>query len=61
MARGLFLPGLFTQRDPLWQAESATALLGVLVTATVGALAGVWLGTRGYFGSPGTSGDDGDL
>ncbi|WP_309138870.1 nitric-oxide reductase large subunit [Haloterrigena gelatinilytica] len=60
LAGGLFLPGLFTERDPPWQAEGATALLGVLVAITVGAFAGVWLGTRGAFGSPG-SGDDGDL
>ncbi|ADB59768.1 Nitric-oxide reductase [Haloterrigena turkmenica DSM 5511] len=60
LAGGLFLPGLFTERDPPWQAEGATALLGALVAITVGAFAGVWLGTRGAFGSPG-SGDDGDL
>ncbi|WP_226005165.1 nitric-oxide reductase large subunit [Natrinema salinisoli] len=49
---GLFLPGLFTDRDPPWQAAGATALLGALVLATVGAFAGVWLGTRGKLGSP---------
>ncbi len=58
---GLFLPGLFSERDPPWQAESATALLGVLVVATVGAFAGVWFGTQGYLGSPGIGDDDGDL
>ncbi|WP_187432837.1 nitric-oxide reductase large subunit [Natronococcus pandeyae] len=61
LAGGLFLPGLFTDGDPPWQAEGATALLGALVAITVGAFAGVWLGTRGAFGSPGTDGDDGDL
>ncbi|WP_226481996.1 nitric-oxide reductase large subunit [Natrinema amylolyticum] len=49
---GLFLPGLFSDRDPPRQAAGATALLGVLVLATLGAFAGVWLGTRGAFGSP---------
>ncbi|WP_436347524.1 cbb3-type cytochrome c oxidase subunit I [Natronorubrum sp. FCH18a] len=61
LAGGLFLPGLFSERDPPWQAEGATALLGALVAITVGAFAGVWLGTRGTFGSPGTGDDDGDL
>ncbi|MCU4741835.1 nitric-oxide reductase large subunit [Natronoglomus mannanivorans] len=57
LAGGLFLPGLFTDRDPPWQAESATALLGVLVATTVGAFAGVWFGSRGAFGTP----EDGEL
>ncbi|QFU82902.1 nitric-oxide reductase large subunit [Natronorubrum aibiense] len=61
LAGGLFLPGLFSERDPPWQAEGATALLGALVTITVGAFAGVWLGTRGAFGSPGSGDSDGDL
>ena len=52
LAGGLFLPGLFTDRDPPWQAEGATALLGALVIATVGAFAGVWLGIQGKFGTP---------
>jgi nitric oxide reductase subunit B len=52
LAGGLFLPGLFSDRDPPWQAEGATALLGLLVTATVGAFAGVWLGMHGKLGSP---------
>ncbi|SFF87605.1 nitric oxide reductase subunit B [Halopelagius inordinatus] len=57
LAGGLFLPGLFSDRDPPWQAEGTTALLGVLVFATVGAFTGVWLGTHGKLGSP----EDGDL
>ncbi|WP_440769797.1 nitric-oxide reductase large subunit [Natronorubrum sp. DTA28] len=62
LAGGLFLPGLFSEEDPPWQAEGATALLGALVAITVGAFAGVWLGSRGAFGSPGTGGnEDGDL
>ncbi|WP_417459081.1 nitric-oxide reductase large subunit [Halorientalis brevis] len=57
LAGGLFLPGLFSDRDPPWQATGAGVLLGVLVLATVGAFAGVWLGTHGEFGSP----EDGNL
>ena len=57
LAGGLFLPGLFADRDPPWQAEGATVLLGALVVATVGAFAGVWLGIQGKLGSP----EDGDL
>ncbi|MDL5360820.1 nitric-oxide reductase large subunit [Halalkalicoccus sp. NIPERK01] len=52
LAGGLFLPGLFSDRDPPWQAAGTTALLGLLVAATVGAFVGVWLGTHGKFGSP---------
>ena len=52
LAGGLFLPGLFSDRDPPWQAAGATALLGVLVATTVGAFAGVWLGTHGKLGTP---------
>ncbi|WP_336342654.1 nitric-oxide reductase large subunit [Halalkalicoccus ordinarius] len=52
LAGGLFLPGLFAERDPPWQAAGATALLGALVIATVGAFAGVWLGIQGAFGTP---------
>jgi nitric oxide reductase subunit B len=57
LAGGLFLPGLFSDRDPPWQATGASVLLGLLVTTTVGAFAGVWFGIRGNFGSP----DEGDL
>ncbi len=57
LAGGLFLPGLFSDRDPPWQAAGASVLLGLLVTATAGAFAGVWFGIRGTFGSP----EDGDL
>lgn len=57
LAGGLFLPGLFSDRDPPWQAAGTSALLGLLVTATVGAFAGVWLGTHGKLGSS----DEGDL
>ena len=52
LAGGLFLPGLFSDRDPPWQAAGTTALLGVLVATTVGAFAGVWLGTHGRLGTP---------
>ena len=46
---GLFLPGLFTDRDPPYQAAGVTGLLGALVVATVGAFVGVWLGIQGTF------------
>ncbi|XVH33268.1 nitric-oxide reductase large subunit (plasmid) [Haloferacaceae archaeon DSL9] len=52
LAGGLFLPGLFADRDPPRQAEFATALLGALVVATVGAFAGVWFGIQGTLGTP---------
>ncbi|WP_049928583.1 cbb3-type cytochrome c oxidase subunit I [Halopiger goleimassiliensis] len=52
LAGGLFLPGLFTDSDPPWQAAAATLLLGALVVSTVGAFAGVWLGMQGKLGSP---------
>ncbi|SDR35163.1 cbb3-type cytochrome c oxidase subunit I [Natronobacterium texcoconense] len=57
LAGGLFLPGLFSDRDPPWQAEGATVLLGALVVATVGAFVGVWLGIQGSLGTP----EDGEL
>jgi nitric oxide reductase subunit B len=57
LAGGLFLPGLFTDRDPPWQAEGTAALLVALVVSTVGAFAGVWLGIQGEFGTP----EDGEL
>lgn len=57
LAGGLFLPGLFSDDDPPWQAAGTTALLGLLVIATVGAFAGVWLGIHGKLGSP----DEGEL
>lgn len=46
---GLFLPGLFTDRDPPFQAAGVTGLLGALIIATVGAFVGVWLGIQGHF------------
>lgn len=46
---GLFLPGLFADRDPPFQAAGVTGLLGALVIATVGAFVGVWLGIQGHF------------
>ncbi|SEO40627.1 nitric oxide reductase subunit B [Halogranum amylolyticum] len=52
LAGGLFLPGLFTDRDPPLQAAAATGLLAVLVATTVGAFAGVWLSSQGAFDSP---------
>ncbi|WP_122089808.1 nitric-oxide reductase large subunit [Halalkalicoccus subterraneus] len=57
LAGGLFLPGLFSDDDPPWQTAGTTTLLGLLVTATVGAFAGVWLGIHGKLGTP----EDGDL
>ncbi|MFC6907159.1 hypothetical protein [Halalkalicoccus tibetensis] len=57
LAGGLFLPGLFSDEDPPGQAAGTTALLGLLVVATLGAFAGVWLGTHGKLGSP----EDGEL
>ena len=55
LAGGLFLPGLFTDRDPPLQAAAATGLLAVLVATTVGAFAGVWLSSQGAFDSPAES------
>ncbi|WP_423747556.1 cbb3-type cytochrome c oxidase subunit I (plasmid) [Haladaptatus sp. SPP-AMP-3] len=52
LAGGLFLPGLFSDHDPPWQAAGASVLLGLLVIATAGAFAGVWFGIQGTFGSP---------
>jgi nitric oxide reductase subunit B len=49
LAGGLFLPGLFTDREPRFQAEGVTVLLGAIVVATVGAFVGVWLGIQGVF------------
>jgi nitric oxide reductase subunit B len=57
LAGGLFLPGLFSDRELPWQSEAAKGLLGILVTVTVAAFAGVWLGSRGLLGSP----EDGEL
>jgi nitric oxide reductase subunit B len=49
LAGGLFLPGLFTDHEPRFQAQGVTALLGALVVATVGAFVGIWLGIQGGF------------
>ncbi|WP_435079681.1 nitric-oxide reductase large subunit [Halococcus sp. AFM35] len=46
---GLFLPGLFADRDPPFQSAGVTGLLGALVIAIVGAFVGVWLGIQGRF------------
>jgi nitric oxide reductase subunit B len=46
---GLFLPGLFSDRDPPFQAAGVTGLLAALVIATVGAFVGVWWGIQGRF------------
>ena len=56
LAGGLFLPGLFSEEDPPGQARGAAVLLVALVATTVGAFAGIWLGTAGKLGSP----DDGE-
>jgi nitric oxide reductase subunit B len=52
LAGGLFLPGLFTDRDPPLQAAATAGLLAVLVATTIGAFAGVWLSSQGAFASP---------
>jgi len=53
LGAGLFLPPLLTTHEPNRQRTYVHWLLGALVVAAVGGLAGVWLGAQGYI--------DGDL
>ncbi|WP_440990257.1 nitric-oxide reductase large subunit [Haloarchaeobius baliensis] len=48
LGAGLFLPALLTGHEPDRQKTYIHVLLGALVVATVGGLAGVWLGAQGY-------------
>ncbi|WP_135824671.1 nitric-oxide reductase large subunit [Halorussus ruber] len=49
LGAGLFLPPLLTKREPKNQGRYVNLLLGTLVVVVVGALAGIWLGSKGYF------------
>ncbi|WP_135806169.1 nitric-oxide reductase large subunit [Halorussus marinus] len=49
LGAGLFLPPLLTGREPKNQGRYVNGLLGALVVVVVGGLAGVWLGSKGYF------------
>jgi nitric oxide reductase subunit B len=49
LGAGLFLPPLLTGREPKQQGRYVNGLLGALVVVVVGGLAGVWLGSKGYF------------
>ncbi|WP_247729889.1 nitric-oxide reductase large subunit [Halovivax limisalsi] len=53
LGAGLFLPPLLTNHEPDNQRTYIHVLLGALIVAAVGGLAGVWLGAQGYI--------DGDL
>ncbi|UPW01392.1 cbb3-type cytochrome c oxidase subunit I [Halorussus gelatinilyticus] len=48
LGAGLFLPPLLTGHEPRGQGKWINRLLGVLVVVVVGALAGIWLGAKGY-------------
>ncbi|WP_137284416.1 nitric-oxide reductase large subunit [Halorussus salinisoli] len=50
LGAGLFLPPLLTGHEPRKQGTWINRLLGVLVVVVVGAMAGIWLGSKGYFG-----------
>ncbi|NHN60255.1 MULTISPECIES: nitric-oxide reductase large subunit [Halorussus] len=50
LGAGLFLPPLLTGHEPRKQGKWINRLLGVLVVVVVGAMAGIWLGAKGYFG-----------
>ncbi|MFB6114625.1 MAG: nitric-oxide reductase large subunit [Halodesulfurarchaeum sp.] len=49
---GIFIAGLLTDRKPRYQRHLVGALLGALAVVGVGALAGIWLGSMGYFDGP---------
>jgi len=50
LGAGLFLPGLLTNHEPKHQSRYVNWLLGALVVVVVGSVAGVYLGSNGYFG-----------
>jgi nitric oxide reductase subunit B len=52
LGAGLFLPPLLTNHEPERQRTYVHVLLGALVVAAVGGLAGVWLGAQGYVDGP---------
>jgi nitric oxide reductase subunit B len=52
LGAGLFLPPLLTNYEPDRQRTLIHVLLGALVVAAVGGLAGVWLGAQGYIDGP---------
>ncbi|WP_158059236.1 nitric-oxide reductase large subunit [Halorussus halophilus] len=49
LGAGLFLPPLLTGREPNKQGTYVNGLLATLVVVVVGGLAGIWLGSKGYF------------
>ncbi|MFC7157434.1 nitric-oxide reductase large subunit [Halomarina halobia] len=52
LGAGLFLAPLLTGYEPSNQRRYVHVLLGVVVVAAVGGLAGVWLGAQGYVDGP---------
>ena len=52
LGAGLFLPPLLTNHEPDRQRTYIHVLLGALVVAAVGGLAGIWLGAQGYIDGP---------
>ena len=48
LGAGLFLPPLLTGHEPRRQSTYIDGLLGAIVVVTVGGLAGIWLGSKGY-------------
>ncbi len=48
LGAGLFLPPLLTGHEPKRQSTYIDGLLGAIVVVTVGGLAGIWLGSKGY-------------
>ncbi|WP_144905537.1 nitric-oxide reductase large subunit [Halobellus captivus] len=50
LGAGLFLPPLLTGHEPSNQSTYVNGLLGAIVVVVVGGLAGIWLGSNGYFG-----------
>jgi nitric oxide reductase subunit B len=52
LGAGLFLPPLLTNHEPTRQRTAIHVLLGALIVAAVGGLAGVWLGAQGYIDGP---------
>jgi nitric oxide reductase subunit B len=52
LGAGLFLAPLLTNHEPSRQKTYVHLLLGALVVAAVGGLAGIWLGAQGYIDGP---------
>jgi nitric oxide reductase subunit B len=52
LGAGLFLAPLLTNYEPARQKTYVHLLLGALVVAAVGGLAGIWLGAQGYIDGP---------